>query len=237
MQKSDLIVVWGGNPVNTQVNVMTHIGIAKKERGAKLAVIDVYETGTMKQAEHGYIIRPGTDGALATAVIHVLFRDKLANWDYLSQYTDDPTGLEAHVRDKTPNWASAITGLAPEKIIELAHLIGKTPRTFFRIGYGFSRSRNGAANMHAVTCIPAVTGAWAHEGGGALHSNSGMYKWNKSVLAGKDLAKADVRTIDQSRVGEVLNGNADDLQGGPPVMALFIQNTNPVSVAPVYSGA
>jgi anaerobic selenocysteine-containing dehydrogenase len=89
--------------------------------------------------------------------------------------------------------------------------------------------------MHAVTCIPAVTGAWAHEGGGALHSNSGMYKWNKSVLAGKDLAKADVRTIDQSRVGEVLNGNADDLQGGPPVMALFIQNTNPVSVAPDQS--
>ena len=76
MQKSDLIVIWGGNPVNTQVNVMTHVGIAKK-RGAKMACIDVYDTGTMKQADYKYIIRPGTDGALACAVMHVLFREGL----------------------------------------------------------------------------------------------------------------------------------------------------------------
>ena len=95
MQKSDLIVIWGGNPVNTQVNVMTHVGIAKK-RGAKMACIDVYDTGTMKQADYKYIIRPGTDGALACAVMHVLFREGYANLDYLRQYTDDPEGLEQH---------------------------------------------------------------------------------------------------------------------------------------------
>ena len=232
MQKSDLIVVWGGNPVNTQVNVMTHIGIARKNRGAKMACIDIYETGTVKQADYGYVIRPGTDGALACAVMHVLFRDGHANWDYLNQYTDDPKGLEAHLKPRGPDWASAITGLPIEKVEELARLIGNTPRTFFRIGYGFTRSRNGAANMHAVTSIPAVTGAWLHEGGGALHSNSGMYQWNKRVLTGKDVAKPGVRTLDQSRIGEVLLGNRQDLQAGPPVMALFIQNTNPVSVAP-----
>ncbi|MFT3672409.1 molybdopterin oxidoreductase family protein [Aestuariivirga sp.] len=232
MQKSDLIVVWGGNPVNTQVNVMTHVGIARKTRGAKLAVIDVYETGTMKQADHGYIVRPGTDGALACAVMHILFRDAHADRDYMHRYTDDPAGLEAHLATKTPEWAAAITGLSVEKIEELARLIGTTKRTFFRIGYGFSRSRNGSANMHAVTCIPAVTGAWQYEGGGALHSNSGMYKWNKAMITGRDAAKPGIRTLDQSRIGEVLCGNPHDLQGGPPVKALFIQNTNPVSVAP-----
>ena len=232
MQKSDLIVVWGGNPVNTQVNVMTHIGIAKKTRGAKLAVIDVYNTGTMKQADYGYILRPGTDGALACAIMHLLFRDGHADWDYLKQYTDDPRGFEAHLKDKTPEWAAKITGLAAAQVEELAKLIGTTRRSFFRIGYGFSRSRNGSANMHAVTSIPAVTGAWKHEGGGALHSNSGMYKWNKTLITGKDVMKPGIRTMDQSRVGEVLIGNPVDLLGGPPVKALFIQNTNPVSVAP-----
>lgn len=232
MQSSDLIVVWGGNPVNTQVNVMTHVGIARKTRGAKLAVIDVYNTGTMKQADYGYILRPGTDGALACAVMHILFRDGHADEEYLRQYTDGPRGLEDHLKSKTPQWAAAITGLSTEQIEELAGLIGATRCTFFRIGYGFTRSRNGAANMHAVTSIPAVTGAWKYEGGGALHSNSGMYRWNKTTVSGKDVAKPGIRTMDQSRIGEVLTGNPDDLQGGPPVMALFIQNSNPVCVAP-----
>jgi anaerobic selenocysteine-containing dehydrogenase len=232
MQKSDLIVVWGGNPVNTQVNVMTHIGMARKSHRAKMACVDVYYTGTMKQADHKYIICPGTDGALACGIMHILFREGYANWDYLRQYTDDPEGLEKHLASKTPEWAAGITGLSVKQIEEFARLIGQTPKTYFRLGYGFSRSRNGAHNMHAVTCIPAITGAWLHEGGGALHSNSGIYKWNKQLISGKDVAKSCVRTLDQSRIGEVLLGNPTDLQGGPPVKALFIQNTNPVSVAP-----
>ncbi len=231
MQKSDLIVVWGGNPVNTQVNVMTHVSIAKKERGAKLACVDIYETGTMKQADIKLLIKPGTDGALACGVMHVLFRDGHANWDYLHQYTDDPKGMEANLVNKTPEWAAEICGCPASEIEAFAKLIGDTPRTFFRIGYGFARSRNGAANMHAVSCIPAITGAWLHEGGGALHSNSGMYKWNKTQLEAKDANKGQ-RVMDQARVGEVLCGNPHDLQGGPPVKAMLIQNTNPLSIAP-----
>jgi len=232
MQKSDLNVVWGGNPVNTQVNVMTHVGIARKTRGAKLACVDIYETGTMKQADIKMLIKPGTDGALAAAIMHVLFRDGMANWDYLDQYTDDPKGLEAHLADKTPQWAAAICGCSVEAITAFAHMIGKTPRSYFRLGYGFTRSRNGAASMHAVNCIPVVTGAWLHEGGGALHSNSGIWKLNKSIIEAKDATTKRGRVMDQGRVGEVLCGNPVDLQGGPPVTAMLIQNTNPVSIAP-----
>jgi anaerobic selenocysteine-containing dehydrogenase len=232
MQKSDLIVVWGGNPVNTQVNVMTHIGIARKQRGAKLACIDVYETGTMKQADIKVILRPGTDGALACAVMHVLFRDGLADWDYMRRYTDCPEELADHLKARTPEWASAICGVPVTTIEQLARAIGDTKRSFFRIGYGFTRSRNGAANMHAVASIPAVTGAWQHEGGGALHSNSGMYKWNKTLIEGLDAGVKLDRYIDQSRLGPALLGDVADLAGGPPIKALFIQNTNPVSVAP-----
>ena len=111
-------------------------------------------------------------------------------------------------------------------------MVGTTPRTYFRLGYGFARSRNGAHNMHAALCIPAVTGAWLHEGGGGFHNNGAIYHWNKSLIEGLDVADPSVRVLDQSRIGPVLTGDPHDLKGGPPVTALFIQNTNPVQVAP-----
>jgi anaerobic selenocysteine-containing dehydrogenase len=229
---SDLSVIWGTNPVHTQVNVMTHVARARKERGARVAVIDVYDTPTMKQADIRLLIRPGTDGALACAVMHVLFRDGLADWPYLEKYTDAPRELAAHLQSRTPEWAAALTGLAPAEIEAFARAIGETDRTFFRIGYGFSRSRNGASNMHAVMSIPAVRGSWQYEGGGALHSSSGIYRLNKTMIEGLDALDSTTRQLDQSRIGPVLCGNPRDLIGGPPVTALVIQNTNPMNVAP-----
>ncbi len=232
MALSDLVVIWGTNPVHTQVNVMVHVTRAKKERGAKLAVVDVYETATMKQADMGLIIRPGTDGALACAVMHVLFRDGYADWPFLDKFADCPKEFEAHLKTKTPEWAAAITGLSVEEIEAFARLIGRTPRTFLRLGYGFTRSRNGSVNMHAATSIATVTGAWAHEGGGAFHNNGGIFHWNKTMIEGLDVRDDAIRYLDQSRIGPVLTGDRFDLKDGPPVHAIFIQNTNPVSVAP-----
>lgn len=232
MAKSDLVVIWGTNPAYTQVNVMAHVTRARKERGARLAVVDVYDTATMKQADIGLIIRPGTDGALACAVMHVLFRDGYANWPYLEKYTDCPRELDAHLRSRSPEWASAITGLAVEKIEEFARAIGQTPRTYIRLGYGFTRSRNGSINMHAATSIASVTGAWLHEGGGAFHNNSAIYHWDKTMIEGLDARDDSVRQLDQSRIGPVLTGDPHDIGDGPPVAAIFIQNTNPVAVAP-----
>jgi anaerobic selenocysteine-containing dehydrogenase len=232
MAKSDLIVIWGTNAVNTQVNVMTHATRARKERGAKIAAVDVYMNGTMEQADLPVLIRPGSDGALACAVMHCLFRDGRADRDYLARYTDVPNELEAHLRTRTPVWASAITGCDVATIEAFAALIGERKRAFFRLGYGFSRSRNGAANMHAASCIPAVTGAWLLEGGGAFHNSSDIYRLDKTMIEGLDVRDPAVRNLDQSRIGAILEGDADALGPGPPVTALFIQNTNPLSVAP-----
>ncbi len=232
MAKSDCVVIWGTNAVATQVNVMTHATRARKERGAKIVVIDIYENETMRQADMALCLRPGTDGALACAVMHVLFRDGLADWDYLEKYTDDPRGLEAHLRTRTPEWAAKITGLSVEQIEAFAHLIGERKRTFFRLGYGFSRQRNGSANMHAASCIAAVIGAWKYEGGGAFHNNGAIYKWRQPLIDGSDVLDSSTRALDQSQVGAILTGDAAALQGGPPVKAVLIQNTNPVSVAP-----
>lgn len=231
MAKSDFVVIWGTNPVSTQINVMTHAIRARKERGAKIAVVDVYRSPTMEQADIPILIRPGTDGALACAVMHVLFRDGMADRAYLAAYADDPAGLEAHLATRTPEWAADLTGLPAEEIVAFAHAIGRTRKTFIRAGYGFTRSRNGAVAMHAVSCIPTVTGAWQYEGGGAFHSNSAIYGWNKRMVEGLDIPTT-ARELDQSRIGAILTGDAEALLGGPPVTAMLIQNTNPVSVAP-----
>lgn len=232
MALSDCVVIWGTNPVHTQINVMTHAMRARKERGAKIVVIDIYDNATMKQADLQLILRPGTDGALACAVMHILFRDGLADWDYLERYTDCPHDLEEHLLGKTPAWASAITGLSVDEIEAFARLVGETKRTFFRLGYGFARQRNGAVNMHAASCIAAVTGAWQLEGGGAFFNNGGLYHWNKEAVEANSAANPDVRMLDQSQIGRVLTNDAEALRHGPPVTALLIQNTNPVSVAP-----
>ena len=232
MALSDLIVVWGGNPVATQVNAMTHITRARKQRGAKLVVVDPYRTGTADVADFHLAIQPGTDGALACAVMHVAFRDGFADRAYLAKYTDFPPDLEAHLAARGPEWAAAITGLTVEQIEEFAKLYGTTQRAFLRLGYGFARTRNGPANMHAVSCLPAVTGAWRHEGGGALWSNRGMYGWNKSLIEGLDCVDTKIRVLDMSRIGAVLTGDRRDLGDGPQVHAMLIQNTNPVTVAP-----
>jgi anaerobic selenocysteine-containing dehydrogenase len=232
MAKSDLVVIWGTNPVNTQVNVMTHAVQARKERGAKIVAVDVYRNATMQQADLALCLRPGTDGALACAVMHVLFRDGHADRDYMAKYADCPEALEAHLKTRTPEWASAITGLPVEDIETFAAMIGRTPRTYLRLGYGFSRSRNGATNMHAAQSIATVAGSWAHEGGGAFHNNGAIYHWNKSMIEGLDSLDKSVRRLDQSRIGPVLTGDRQDLGDGPPVTALFVQNTNPATVAP-----
>ena len=232
MAKSDCVVIWGTNAVATQVNVMVHATRARKERGAKIVVIDIYQNATMKQADLALCLRPGTDAALACAVMHVLFRDGFADRDYLARMTDCPAELEAHLATRTPEWAAAITGLTVVEIETFAHLVGERKKTFFRLGYGFSRQRNGAVNMHAASCIAAVTGAWQYEGGGAFHNNGAIYRWNQTVVEGQDAIDPKVRELDQSRIGAVLCGDADALQGGPPVRALLVQSTNPMSVAP-----
>lgn len=232
MADSDLIVVWGGNPVSTQVNAMTHIARARKNRGAKLVVIDPYRTPTAEVADIHLVVRPGTDAALACAVMHVLFKEDYADRAYMAKYTDAPAELEAHLQGRDPAWASRITGLSEQAIIDFARLYGSTKRSFLRVGYGFSRSRNGSAQLFAASCLPAVTGAWQHHGGGALYAGAALYPLDRSLIEGLDVVDRSIRILDMSRIGPVLTGDKRDLGNGPPVTAMLIQNTNPAVVAP-----
>ena len=228
--EADLIVVWGSNPVYTQVNLMTHIGRARKERGAKLVVVDPYRTATARQADIHLQPRPGTDAALACAVIHVMFRDGTADRAYMEKYADDPAALEAHVAARGPDWAAEITGIAAAEIEKFATLYGSTDRALIRLGYGFSRSRNGASGLHAVSCLPAVSGAWKHRGGGLYGSIGDIFQLDRSLVIGVD--NPDVRQLDMSRLGPILDGDPEPLNGGPPVTVMLVQSSNPAVVAP-----
>jgi anaerobic selenocysteine-containing dehydrogenase len=234
MDHSDLIISWGGNPVSTQVNVMTHVARARKQRGAKFAVVDVYRTPTVEAADIALIVRPGTDGALALAMMNVLLREGLADRAYLARYTDFDAETERHILSRTPAWAAEITGLPEQSIIDFARLYGRTQRSFIRAGFGFTRTRNGSAAMHAVSCLPAVTGAWQHKGGGAFFLAYDMAYWgiDTRVLHGTDSLDPSVRVLDQSRIGAVLTGDRDALRGGVPVTAMLMQNANSAVVAP-----
>ncbi len=232
MAESDLLVMWGCNPASTQVNVMTHVQKARKGRGAKLAVVDPYKTRTAQVADLHLRLRPGTDGALACAMMHVMFRDGLADRDFLATHSDCPERLEEHLQTRTPEWAANVTGLAVEEIEAFARLFGETNRSYIRVGYGFSRSRNGAAAVHAAVSTAAVGGKWRHKGGGAFYSNRDIYHWDKTLIEGLDVRDSSVRILDMSRIGPVLTGDPRDIGEGPPVTAMLVQNTNPGEVAP-----
>ncbi len=232
MARTDCVVIWGTNAVATQVNVMTHAIKARKERGAKIVVIDIYDNPTMKQADMALIVKPGTDAALACAVMHVAFRDGYADREYMAKFADDPAGLEAHLKTRTPEWAAGITGLSVAEIEDFAKLVGTTKKSYFRLGYGFTRQRNGAVAMHAAASIATVLGSWQYEGGGAFHSNSDIFRMNNAELTGKLMKDPDIRMIDQSQIGRALTGDAVALRHRGPVTAMLIQNTNPVNIAP-----
>ena len=234
MGESDLIIMWGGNPVSSQVNVMTHVTRARRSRGAKLAVVDVYRTPTVEQADIALIIKPGSDGALALAMMCVLLRDGLADRTYLAKLTDFDASIERHILSRTPEWAAPITGLSPETITDFARLYGRTPCTFLRLGFGFTRTRNGSAAMHAVSCLPAITGSWQHKGGGAYYMTWDRAAWgfDPTFIHGLDVIDPSIRILDQSRIGAVLNGIPNALKGGPPVTAMLMQNANSAEVAP-----
>ena len=232
MARSDLVVIWGTNPVNTQVNVMTHAVRARKERGAKIVAVDIYQNGTMQQADLAVLVRPGTDGALACAVMHCLFRDGFADWDF---WKNTPTRrasskrmcarVRPHGRRASPAVRSRRSRRSPSSSPSASAPISASAT-------GSPARATARTNMHAASCIAAVRGSWTLEGGGAFHNNGAIYHWNKTITEGHDAIDPSIRLLDQSRIGPILVGEPDALIKDVPVTALLIQNTNPVSVAP-----
>jgi anaerobic selenocysteine-containing dehydrogenase len=222
-----LIVAWGANIVSSNVHLWPFVEEARR-RGAQLWAIDPYRSRTAEKADRHLALLPGTDAALALGILHVLFRDGLEDRDYLARYTVGAPELRARAAEWPPERAARETGLAAAEIEEFARLYGTTQPSAIRLNYGLNRHAGGGMAVRTILCLPAVSGAWRHAGGGALLSSSGTFPVNSPALERPDLAPAGTRTLNMSQLGRILT----DPKLDPPVKALFVYNSNPGAVAP-----
>ena len=166
---------------------MTHATRARKERGAKIVVIDAYENATAQQADHFLCVRPGTDAALACGVMHVLFRDGLADRDYMARFTDVPDELEAHLSTRTPSWAEAYLRCAGQEDRGVCPL-GRQDQEDLSCVWdtAFAGAATARSPCMRQPAIASVAGSWQYEGGGAFHNNGAIYRWDRTMIEGLD---------------------------------------------------
>jgi anaerobic selenocysteine-containing dehydrogenase len=227
------IVNWGSNTAVTNIHFWAVEHQARK-RGAKIVTIDPHRSRTAARSDWWLPIRPGTDGALALGVMHVLFRDGLQDQDYLDRYCLGGAELRERVlAEYHTAKVAAITGLSVEEIEQFAREYGRARELFsgpalIRLNYGLQRHGGGGMAVRTICCLPAVTGDWRHPGGGALLSTSKLYPFNGAYLERPDLIPRGTRTVNMVQLAEALHGELP----GPPVRALFVYNSNPAVVCP-----
>jgi anaerobic selenocysteine-containing dehydrogenase len=222
-----LVMAWGANIVSSNVHLWPFVEEARR-RGAVFVAIDPYRSKTAEHADRHFALYPGTDAALALGLMHVIFRDRLQDQDYLDRYTQGARELEARAAEWTPARTAAITGLTETDVEWLARAYATTKPSAIRVNYGLNRHAGGGSAVRAIACLPAVTGAWRDVGGGLLLSASGTFPVRHEALERPDLTPPGTRTINMSQLGRVLN----DPELKPPVKSLFVYNSNPAAVAP-----
>ncbi|MEZ5627528.1 MAG: molybdopterin oxidoreductase family protein [Rhodocyclaceae bacterium] len=225
-----LILIWGANPVVSNLHGWRFMQQAKRQ-GARLVCIDPWRTQTAEKCDLHLAPLPGTDGAIALAMMQVLIAEDLIDHDYIARHTLGFEALAERVRCCTPEWAAPLTGLPAEAIRALARDYGHTRPSVIRLNYGLNRCAGGGSAVRNIACLPALVGAWREAPGGAVLSTSGNFPVDTAALERPDLypdaERFPPRTLNMSPIGEALL-TAND----PPVRAIYVYNSNPVAVAP-----
>lgn len=232
--ESELILIWGSNPIASNLHFWTRAQEAKR-RGARLIAIDPYRSLTAEKCHQHIALKPGTDGALALGLMHVLIMEDLLDHAYIDAHTLGFVDLKARALSYAPSRVSKICGIEESVIVELARLYGSTRKAAIRMNYGLQRVRGGGNAVRAIACLPSLTGAWRERSGGALLSSSGWAPVDSHALQRPDLmpgwpAKPS-RVINMNAIGDALL-HPGDPQFGPKIEAIVVYNSNPVAVAP-----
>lgn len=230
--EAKLILIWGSNSIGSNLHFWRHAQAAKRA-GARLVCIDPRKTETADKCDEHIALLPGTDAALAFALMHELIVNDWLDHDYLTQHT---LGWEA-LRERALQWpparAAEVCGVPEAQIVALAQAYGTTKPAAIRLNYGMQRARGGGNATRAIACLPALVGAWRERAGGLLLSASGHFPVDRVALQRPDLlAGRRPRTVNMVRIGDALAGDAAALSNGPPVEVLIVYNSNPVAVAP-----
>ncbi len=230
--KCRLLINWGSNTVHTNGHLWSRMVEARNRLGAQIVTIDPYQSPTARRSDWHLQPRPGTDGALALGIMHVIWRDELQDQDFLDRGTIGAPELRDRVlNDYDPKTVGAICHLKVEEIESLAKTYATTHPSLIRVNYGLQRHGGGGMAVRTITCLPSIVGAWRHHGGGVLLSTSGTYQLNEARITRPDLAPAGTRTINMNQLAEALHGELP----GPPIEALYVYNCNPAAVAPNQS--
>mgnify|MGYP000974350842 FL=1 len=226
-QHSDLIVLWGINATATDVHILHDVNIAKK-KGARVWIIDTHKTYTFSQAHEHIYVKPGSDGALALGMLHIIHRDGLADTDFIKEHVQGYDELVKEVLlNFTPEKASDICGVSVNRMTEFAHAYATSKAPFIRLGSGLSRYGNGAMTCRAINALPAVVGAWQHLGGGLLSSASGSKFVGKDVMQQAHVHAPAKRLMPMIKLGEMLT-NPEEVG----VHSLYVFSSNPAITAP-----
>ncbi|HKW36514.1 MAG TPA: molybdopterin oxidoreductase family protein [Burkholderiales bacterium] len=227
--EAKLILVWGSNPVVSNLHMWSRAQEAKR-RGAKLIAIDPYRSLTAEKCHEHLAPLPGTDAALALAMMHVVIGENLYDADYVERYTLGFEALRERVKAYPPQAVAGITGLPAGRIVALAREYAGTKPAAIRLNYGLQRHSGGGMAVRTIFCLPALTGDWRHPAGGAVLGTSGFFGMNDAKLERPDLLERSrcpsPRTINMVEIGDALLG------ARPPIRALYVYNSNPVAVAP-----
>jgi anaerobic selenocysteine-containing dehydrogenase len=224
---SDLLVLWSINAVATSIHFAQRAKEARR-RGAEIWLVETYRTPTAELADRVFLIRPGSDGALALGIAHVLFRDGLVDAAFLRDHVQGWERWRDEVLPEcTPAWAAGKTGLAAAEVEEMARRYAGARAPFVRLGSGLSRYGNGSMNVRCIVALPALVGAWARPGGGLLGSTGGSQAFDTSVVTREDFQPRPTRLVNMNRLGHAL-GELDS----PRVMAMVVYAANPAAVTP-----
>lgn len=238
-QHSDLIILWSLNATATDVHILHDVNVAKRN-GAFVWIIDTHKTYTYDQGTHHVYVKPGSDGALALGMMHIIHRDGLEDTTFIQAYVQGYDELvRAVLPTFTPEYVSSICGVPVEIIEELAHAYAKAKAPFIRLGSGVSRYGNGAMSCRCINALPAVVGAWQHLGGGLLSSSSSSQYFNKSFMQQPNTPTPSKRMMPMILLGDLLTNpkallehGLEDTSGGVPVHSLYIFSSNPAITAP-----
>ncbi|WP_303928429.1 molybdopterin-dependent oxidoreductase [Veillonella parvula] len=226
-QHSDCIVLWGINATATDVHILHDVNIAKKN-GARVWIIDTHKTYTFSQAHEHIYVKPGSDGALALGMLHIIHRDGLADTDFIKEHVQGYDELVKEVLlNFTPEKASDICGVSVDRMTEFAHAYATSKAPFIRLGSGLSRYGNGAMTCRAINALPAVVGAWQYPGGGLLSSASGSKFIGKDVMQQAHVHAPAKRLMPMIKLGEMLTNPE-----GVGVHSLYVFSSNPAITAP-----
>jgi anaerobic selenocysteine-containing dehydrogenase len=232
--ESDLILIWGSNPIASNLHFWTRAQEAKR-RGARLIAIDPYRSLTAEKCHQHIALKPGTDGALALGMMHVLITEDRLDRTYIADHTLGFEALKARALTYPPARVAQICGIDEQTVVDLARLYGSTRKAAIRLNYGMQRVRGGGNAVRAIACLPSLTGAWRDRAGGVLLSSSGWAPVDAAALQRPDLLPGwparQPRTINMNAIGDALL-HVGDAEFGPKVEAIVVYNSNPVAVAP-----